>query len=68
MGEVGPGACAGFLVGGTCACTLAGGAESCPSHGQGHIKGCVWGVCGLSMTLNSLSADGWGCVSVLLVI
>ena len=39
--EFGPGACAGFLVGGTGACPLVGGAGFCPSGGQGHVKGCV---------------------------
>ena len=29
--------------------------------------GVFWDVCELSMTLGSLSANGWGCVSVLLV-
>ena len=42
VGEVGPGACAGFLVGGTGACLLVGGAGSCPSGGQGRVKGCVY--------------------------
>ena len=43
VGEVGPGACAGFLLGETGACPLVGGAGSCPSDGQGHVhvKGCV---------------------------
>ena len=27
-----------------------------------------WGVCELSMILGSLSANGWGCVPVLLVV
>ena len=27
-----------------------------------------WGVCELSMTLGRLSANGWGCVPVLLVV
>ena len=27
-----------------------------------------WSVCELSMTLDSLSANGWGCVPVLLVV
>ena len=31
-------------------------------------SGVFWGVCELSMILGSLSADGWGCVSVLLVV
>ena len=30
--------------------------------------GVFWGVCGLSMILGSLSANGWGCVPVLLVV
>ena len=30
-------------------------------------SGVFWGVCELSMTLGSLSANGWGCVPVLLV-
>ena len=41
VGEVGPGACAGFLVGWTGACPLVGGAGSCPSGEQGHVKGYV---------------------------
>ena len=61
MGEAGPGACAGFLVGGTGDCLLVGGAQSCPSGGQGHVKLFVYrGGCELSMALGSLSADGWG--------
>ena len=30
--------------------------------------GVFWGVCELIMTLGSLSANGWGCVPVLLVV
>ena len=30
--------------------------------------GVFWGVCGLIMILRSLSANGWGCVLVLLVV
>ena len=41
MGEVGPGACGGFLVGKTGACPLVGTAESHPSDGQDHVKDCV---------------------------
>ena len=41
MGEVGPGACAGFLVGKTGVCPLVGTAESCPSDGQDHVKDCL---------------------------
>ena len=32
---------------------------------SGHV---FWGVCDLIMILGSLSADGWGCIPVLLVI
>ena len=31
-------------------------------------SGMFWGVCELSMTLGSLSADGWHCVPGLLVV
>ena len=30
--------------------------------------GVFWGVCELNMILGSLSANGWGCVPVLLVV
>ena len=30
--------------------------------------GVFWGVCGLIMILGNLSANGWGCVPVLLVV
>ena len=39
--EVDPGTCAGFLLEGTGAFPVVGGAGSCPSDGQGHVKGCV---------------------------
>ena len=68
MGEVGSVACVGFLVGGTGACVLMSGARSRPSGGQGCIVGVFWSVCELSMTLGSFSANGWGCVTVLLVV
>ena len=31
-------------------------------------RGVFWGVCDLIMILGSLSANGWGCVPVLLVV
>ena len=31
-------------------------------------SGVFWGVCDLIMILGSLSADGWGCIPVLLVV
>lgn len=42
VGEVGPGPCAGFLMRRTAACPLVVGAGSCPSGGQGHVKGCAY--------------------------
>ena len=68
MGKVGSVGCVGFLVEGTSACVLVDEAGSCLSCGQVHIWWCVWGVCGLIMILGSLSANGWGCVPVLLVV
>ena len=35
--------------------------------GKTESSGVFWGVCELSMILDSLSANGWGCVPVLLV-
>ena len=32
------------------------------------FAGVFWGVCELSMTLGSLSSNGWGCIPVLLVV
>ena len=68
MAEAGLETCAGFLVGGSIACPLVGGAGSCPSGGQGPVKGVFRGDCGLRKTLSCLSADRWGCVSALLVV
>ena len=36
--------------------------------GRAMSHGVLWGVCELSMTLGILSANGWGCVAVLLVV
>ena len=36
--------------------------------GRATSGGVFWGVCELSMILGSLSANGWGCVPVLLVV
>ena len=36
--------------------------------GRTMSDGVFWGVCELIMILGSLSADGWGCVPVLLVV
>ena len=36
--------------------------------GRSASGGVLWGVCELNMILGSLSANGWGCVPVLLVV
>ena len=36
--------------------------------GRAASSGMFWGVCELSMILGSLSANGWGCVPLLLVV
>ena len=36
--------------------------------GRSTSGGVFWGVCGLIMILGILSASGWGCVPVLLVV
>ena len=36
--------------------------------GSAVVGGVFWGVCDLSVTLGSLSANEWGCVPVLLVV
>ena len=46
-------------MGGTGACPLVGGVGSRLSVGRATSVGMFWGVCELSMTLGSLSADGW---------
>ena len=68
MAKVGSVGCVGFLVEGTSACVLLDEAGSCLSGGQVHAGGVFSGVCGLIMILGSLSANGWGCVPVLLVV
>ena len=56
-----PGACVGFLVG--------SGAQSFSSAVQGHIRWCALRCQGVQYDcMGSLSFDGWGCVSVLLII
>ena len=36
--------------------------------GRSKSLGVFWGVCGLILILGSLSAHGWGCVPVLLIV
>ena len=68
MAKVGSVGCVGFLVEGTGACVLVDEAGSCLSGGKTTSSGVFWGVCDLIMILGSLSANGWCCVSVLLVV
>ena len=65
--KVGSVGCVGFLVLPTGAFVLVDEAGSCLSGGQDRIWCVFWGVCDLIMILGSLSANGWGCVSVLRV-
>ena len=65
VGSVG---CVGFLVEGTGACVLVDEPGSCLSGGQTVSGGVFWGICERFMILGSLSANGWGCVPVLLVV
>ena len=60
--------CVGFLVEGTGACVLVDEAGSCLSGGLTTSSGLFCCVCDLIMILGSLSANGWGCVPVLLVV
>ena len=68
MGKVGSVCFVGFLVEGTSACVLVDETESCLSVEQDCVWWCVLGVCDLIMILGSLSADGWNCVPVFLVV
>ena len=44
------------------------GLDLVPLMGRAAFGGVFWGVCELSVTLGSLTANGWGCVPVLLVV
>ena len=68
MAKVGSVGCLGFLVEGTGASVLVDEAGSCLSGGQTASSGVFWGVCDLIMILGSLSANGWCCVPVLLIV
>ena len=68
MGEVVSVAFVGFLVEGTGACVWWVGLDLVFLVGKAASSGVFWGVCELSMILGSLSANGWGCVPVLLVV
>ena len=58
----------GFLVEGTSACVLWMRLDLVFLVGRSTSGGVCWRVCGLIMILSSLSANGWGCVPVLLVV
>ena len=68
MAKVGLMACVGFLVEGTGVCVLVDEGGFCLSVGRNASSGGFWCVCYLIMILGSLSANGWGCVTVLLVV
>ena len=61
-------ACVGFLVEGTGACVLVNEAGSCLSGARTASGGVFWGVCALIMILDSLSANGWCCFPILVVV
>ena len=68
VGNVGSVGCVGFLVEGTGACVLVDEADLVFLVSKA-MSGCVfWRVCELIMILGSLSANGWCCVPVLLVV
>ena len=68
VAKVGSVGCVGFLVERTGACVLVDEAGSVFLVGRTMSSGVFWGVCDLLMILGSLSANGWGCVPVLLVV
>ena len=68
MGKLDSLACVNFLVSGTGACVLVGWSVSCPSGGRAASGGVFWNICELSMTFSCLSANGWDCFPVLLVV
>ena len=68
MAKVGSVGCVGLLVKGTVAYVLVDEADFVFLVGRTMSGGVFWGVCDLIMILGSLSANGWGCVPVLLVV
>ena len=65
MGKFCSVACVGFLVEGTGACVLV---DLVFLVGKIVSGGALWGVCDLIVILGSLSANGWACFPVLLVV
>ena len=68
MGGIGPMPCEGFPTGRTCAYALLDGAVYCLFNGLCHVQWCLLGISGPGMALGSLSTNGRGCVSVLLMV
>ena len=68
MGKVCSMGCVGFLVEGTSTCVLWMRLDLVFLVGKTASRGVFWGVCDLIMILGSLSANGWVCVPVLLVV
>ena len=60
--------CVGFLVEETGACVLMFRLDLVFLVGRTMSDGGVWGVCDLVFILGRLSASGWGCVPILLVV
>ena len=68
MAKVGSVGCVGFLVEGPSAWVLVDEAGSCLSCGQVHVWWCVLVCFWPYYDFSSLSANGWVCVPVLLVV
>ena len=68
MANFGSVGCVGFLVEGTWACVLVVRLDLVFLMGKSASCGVFWGVCDPIMILSNLSANGWGCVPVLLVV
>ena len=68
VGVAGSVACVGFLAEWTVSCVLVGGLYIFLLVGKAASGGVFFNVCDLSMTSGSLSANGWDCVPVLLVV
>ena len=60
--------CVDFMVEGTGVCVSWMSLDLVFLVGRAVSSGVVWYVCELIMILGSLSATGWGCVPVLLVV
>ena len=60
--------CVGFLVGGLVSVFCWVELDLVPLMDRAISCGVFLGICELSMTLGNISANGWGCVPVLLVV